>query len=299
MIALRLIEKQKTCELLNFHSFLPACLIYLILGYTIRAALTFASPYTTIKVLNRLTCGLMHCFTFFGGFKISVSGRKDILKEKGLFVISSHVSYMDAVILGTLLPGSFTTRSEAKKIPFFGQVIAVGDSIFIDREKKSNIIHYVNIMAERLKNNINVFNFPEGHATDGTEILSFFPSFFNAPLKTKSAIVPITIDYKKVNGSSDFNKDDIYWYDGKISLIGHLWNMFKLKRIDVTVTIHEKILPNGHQADAKGRRLISDLCMRRLSGYKNLPISNHHPLLKRNPSFDLTPRIKQEESSAK
>lgn len=284
---------------IKFSLIFTCMLIYLVLGHIVRAVLTFANPYTTIKVLNRLTCGLMHCFTFFGGFKISVSGQKDILKENGLFVISSHVSYMDAVILGTLLPGSFTTRSGAKKIPFFGQVVAVGDSIFIDRKKKSNILHYVNIMAERLKNNINVFNFPEGHATDGTEMLSFFPSFFNAPLKTKSAIVPITIEYKQVNGSSDFNKDDIYWYDGKISLIRHLWNMFKLKRIDVTVTIHDKILPNGYEANSKDRKLISDLCMKRLAGYKNLPISDNHPLIKRDPSPELTSQPKPEESPVK
>jgi len=274
-------------------------LLYIALGYLLRAVLYFAKPHTVTRALDHLTSYLMHAFVFFGGFKVSISGQKGILKEKGLFVISSHVSYMDAVILGTLLPGSFTTKSEATKIPVFGQAVAVGNSIFIDRKKKSNIVHYVNIMAERLRNGINVFNFPEGHATNGTKILSFFPSFFNAPLMTKSAIVPITIDYKKVNGSSDFNKDDIFWYDEKISLIKHLWQMLKIKRIDVSVTIHEKILPNGYQVNSKGRKLISDLCMQRMSGYKNLPISDTHPLIQRNSAPILDPKLGQRNSSLK
>lgn len=276
---------------IKFSLIFLSMLLYLLLGYVLRAILLFAKPYTVTKALDHLTSYLMRSFVFFGGFKISVSGQKDILKEKGLFVISSHVSYMDAVILGTLLPGSFTTKSDAKKIPIFGQAVAVGDSIFIDRKKKSDIIHYVNIMAERLKNGINIFNFPEGHATNGTEILSFFPSFFNAPLKTKSAIVPITIDYKKVNGSSSFDKDQIFWYDGKISLIKHLWRMLRIRRIDVSVTIHEKILPNGHKANSRNRKLISDLCMERLSGYKNLPVNSIHPL---KPSPRLTPEFEHE-----
>jgi len=284
---------------IKFFLIFLSLLAYIILGYALRAILYFAKPHTKTRALDHLTSYLMHLFVFFGGFKISISGQKNILKEKGLFVISSHVSYMDAVILGTLLPGSFTTKSEAKKIPIFGQAVAVGDSIFIDRKKKSNIVHYVNIMAERLRNGINVFNFPEGHATNGTEILSFFPSFFNAPLMTKSAILPITIDYKKVNGSPDFNKDDIFWYDGKISLIKHLWQMLRIKRIDVAVTIHEKILPNGHRADSKNRKLISDLCMKRLSGYKNLPISDTHPLIQRNSTSNLDPKFGQKESSLK
>jgi len=274
-------------------------LTYIALGYMFRAVLYFAKPHTVTRALGHLTSYLMHSFVFFGGFKVSISGQKSILKEKGLFIISSHVSYMDAVILGTLLPGSFATKSEATKIPVFGQAVAVGDSIFIDRKKKSNILHYVNIMAERLRNGINVFNFPEGHATNGTEILSFFPSFFNAPLMSKSAIVPITIDYKKVNGSSEFNKDDIFWYDGKISLIKHLWRMLRIKRIDVAVTIHEKILCNGHQANSKGRKLISDLCMKRLSSYKNLPINDNHPLIARNSTINFAPKLRQKESSLK
>ena len=282
---------------IKFFIIFSCLLTYLIFGWITRVALFWVKPYTLIRALNRLTYFLMHSFIFFGGFKISVEGQKDTLKEKGLFVISSHVSYMDAVILGTLLPGSFATKSEAKKIPFFGQVVSVGDSIFIDRKRKSDIIHYVNMMAERLRHQINVFNFPEGHATDGTEILSFFPSFFNAPLLTKSAIVPITIDYKKVNGSPDFNKDDIFWYDGKISLIKHLWQMLKIKRVDVTVTIHEKILSNEYQANSKSRKLISALCIKRLSGYKNLPISADHPLIKRKLSTNLTPKFKREKPS--
>jgi len=286
-------------QTIKFSLIFLCLLTYLILGYIVHVALVFAKPHTTIRALNRLTYYLMHLFTFFGGFKISVSGQKNTLKENGLFIISSHVSYMDAIVLGTLLPGSFSTKSEAKKMPFFGQVVSVGDSIFIDRKKKGDIIHYVNIMAERLRHNINVFNFPEGHATNGTEILTFFPSFFNAPLMTKSAIVPITIDYQKVNGSSIFNRDEIYWYDGKISLVKHLWNLLKFKSVNVAVTIHEKILPNGHKADSKGRKLISDLCMKRLSDYTNLPISNNHPLINRNPSPDLNPKLKQEDSLAK
>jgi len=290
--------KTKIMRTIKFTLIFLSMLTYILLGYALRAILYFAKPHTVIRSLDRLTSCLMHSFVFFGGFKVSISGQKSILKEKGLFVISSHVSYMDAVILGTLLPGSFTTKSEAKKIPIFGQAVAVGDSIFINRKKKSDIVHYVNIMAERLKNGINVFNFPEGHATNGTEILSFFPSFFNAPLITKSAIVPITIDYKKVNGSPDFNKDDIFWYDGKISLIKHLWRMLRIKRIDVAVTIHEKILPNGYKANSKSRKIISDLCLKRMSGYKNLPISDDHPLINQNPTADLSPKMERKEHSA-
>jgi len=192
--------------------------------------------------------------------------------------VAAENGYIDAIILGTLLPGSFTTKMEVKKIPILGQVVSLGDSIFIDRKKKANIVEYIAEMTDRLRNNVNVFNFPEGHATNGEKILPFFSAFFNAPLQVKAPIVPITIDYKKVNGNAEFDRDDIYCYDGKVSTIKHLWNLMKLKRIDVTVNIHEVVQPNGHAVNSKNRNLISNLCINRLSEYTNIPIAQDHPL---------------------
>jgi len=205
---------------------------------------------------------------------MNVVGQKDILKERGLFIISTHVSYLDGVILGTLVPGSFTTKSSVKNTPFLGKVVSVGGSIFIDRQQKNHIIDYIKTMVDHLTNGINVFNFPEGHATDGSKILPFFSAFFDAPLKAKSSIVPITINYSKVNGDTEFERDKVYCYGGENSIIKHLWNLMKLKRIDVVVTIHDKILHDGYPANSKSRKIISELCLKEISGYKNLPVSD-------------------------
>ena len=60
-----------------------------------------------------------------------------------------------------------------------GMVVAMGGSIFIDRHKRNHIIEYVKVMKERLKDGINIFNFPEGHASEGKNILPFFKAFFD------------------------------------------------------------------------------------------------------------------------
>lgn len=233
-----------------------------------------------------MTYYLMHIFTAIGGFKITTLGNNSILKKSGLFVICPHIGYLDAIILGTLLPGSFTTKTDVKKIPLLGQVVSIGDSIFIDRKKKNHIKEYISEMTDRLQHKINIFNFPEGHASNGEKILPFFPSFFNAPIQAKSPIVPMTIDYHKVDGDAKYNREKIYCYDGRVSTIRHLWNLMKLKRIDVTVTIHETIQAKGHQANSKGRNFISNLCLTRLSTYTKLPIEETHPL--QNPTASKT-----------
>ena len=255
------------------------CLIaYFLIGCLVRLLLFWADDYTVIRVMNSLKFCLMKTFTAVGKFKIKVEGNKEILKEKGLFIISAHVGYLDGVILGSLVPGSFTTKEEIRKLPLLGQVVAIGGSIFIDRREKRKIIDYVHIMAERLRQGINIFNFPEGHATDGTKILSFFPAFFDAPLKTRRPIVPITINYERINGEPIQDWGKVYHYGGKTSIINHLWNFLKLSRVDVKVVVHEKIECNGFGSDSQGRKSMSDLCIQRLSAYMDRPISRHNPL---------------------
>ena len=247
-----------------------------------RLVLIWAKPFTVIKAMNVLKYYLMHIFKRIAGLRVRVTGDKAILKEYGLFLISAHTGYLDGIVIGSLVPGSFTTKEEIRKLPLIGRVVAIGGSIFINRFERGKIVDYVNQMAERLREGINIFNFPEGHATNGTKILSFFPAFFDAPLKTRSPIVPVTIEYERLNGEPIANRDDVYCYDGKISIIQHLWNLLKYKSIDISVHVHSRIELNGFKSDRVGRKSVSDLCIQRLSTYKNLPIDNDHPFKKRS-----------------
>ncbi|OGX38155.1 MAG: hypothetical protein A3C36_06510 [Omnitrophica WOR_2 bacterium RIFCSPHIGHO2_02_FULL_52_10] len=264
-------------------------MVYFLMGCLVRAVMFWADEYTVIKVMNCLKFILMRAFRLIGNVKVTVKGRREILKERSLFIISAHTGYLDGVILGSLVPGSFTTKEEIRNLPLLGKIVALGGSIFINRREKSKIISYVHLMAEQLRHNINIFNFPEGHATDGTKILSFFPAFFDAPLKTRSPIVPITIKYERVNGEPIKDRNEVYHYGGKTSIIRHLWNFLRFKSAEVTVVVHEKIECNGFKPDSRGRKSMSDLCIQRLSKYTNLPISRDHPLQK--PS---TNRIRKE-----
>jgi len=265
-------------RVLKFITVFASLILYILCAAVLRPALFWAKPCRRIKAVNRLTYVLMHIFKMIGGFRISVKGEKDILKRQGLYIISTHVGYIDGLILGTLVPGSYTTKSEIKKVPVLGLTVSLGESIFIDRNRKSQVIHYINEVAQRLKAGINVFNFPEGHATDGTHILPFFKAFFDAPLKAKAPIVPVTIEYTKLDGKADYDRHHVYCADGKTSIIKHLWNLMRFKTLEIEVTLHRAIEPNGHTANANARKELNEICMQRLASHKNLPIAEFNPL---------------------
>ncbi len=256
-------------RLIKFFLLFLVMAIYLLLGALTRLFLFWAKPNTAIKTVNFLTYCLMLAFKFIGRLHVKVLGKKDILKEPGLFIISTHIGYIDGIIMGTLTPGSFTTKSEVRKIPFLGKVVSMGGSIFIDRQRKNQIREYIDIMTDRLKDGITIFNFPEGHASDGSKILPFYSAFFGAPLRAKAPIVPITIHYVKANGHPI--KKEVHCY-GNCSILKHLWKMLQFKSIEAVVTVHDKIPTHDYSPDSKGRKLISDLCFQLLSKYKKEPL---------------------------
>lgn len=252
--------------------------IYLVIGAILQLFLFWVDSYQRIKLINRMTVVLMRTFITVGNLKATIKGDKDILKENGLFFISTHIGYLDGIVLGTLVPGSFTTKASVKKTPLLGRVVSMGNSIFIDRRKKRHINQYVDVMADRLRHGINVFNFPEGFATDGTQVHPFFSAFFDAPLKAQALVVPISIDYQKVNGSTTYNKEDVYCYGGKVSIIKHLWkHLLCLKSLDVVVTVHDMIDTADFEDSSKGRKELSDFCRKRLSVWNKLPLVQNDP----------------------
>ena len=157
--------------------------------------------------------------------------------KRGNFFVSNHVSYLDGVILSSIFPLIFIGKSELKRLSLFGILVTLSETVFVNRERKLEVNKNLNEIISHLKKGVNVVLFPEGTSTDG-KILPFKSSFFEAPLKTKSAITPVAIRYTKVNSQrlNSSNKDWIYWY-GDMKFLPHILRVLTLKSIEVEVEV--------------------------------------------------------------
>lgn len=191
--------------------------------------------------------------------KVIIQGDSSVFREKGNFVISNHLSYLDGVVLGSLMPLVYVSKSEVISWPLFGWMTQVAGTIFIDRKRRLKSVRYVQDIAERLKEKINVLVFPEGTSTNGEGILPFQSVFFEAPIIYGANILPLTIYYTKVNGESlsVLNRDKVFWY-GQIKMTRHILQAIKLKNIEVEVIVHPKINAISHPADATFRKSLSN-----------------------------------------
>jgi lyso-ornithine lipid O-acyltransferase len=166
--------------------------------------------------------------------KIKIHGNTD--KVNGL-IVSNHLSYIDILVTVTVFPLRFTPKSEIAKWPLLGWFFRCSKPIWIDRKSRQSAQKTLNEFINTLQNNINLIIFPEGTTTDGkSELLPFKSTTFEAAVRSNLPVYPILIHYKEDPNNT------ICWY-GDVHLLGHLWKVFGMKKIEAEVRILDPISP--------------------------------------------------------
>jgi 1-acyl-sn-glycerol-3-phosphate acyltransferase len=215
-------------------------LTYLIIGAILHIVTFWFKPSFRLKLISHWTRLICIFFKKTLGIKLITNVR--IPAPKGTFIVSNHLSYLDGIILGSIFPVVFVSKLQVKSWPIFGWVAQLEGTVFVDRERKLKSLDSLEEIAGLLKNSVNILLFAEGTSTNGSQILPFQSIFFQAPLSCSAPILPVTIQYTKVE-SADLNlsnRDCVFWY-GQVNFLKHLLDVLKLRSIEAKVIIHPEI----------------------------------------------------------
>ncbi|MDD4939171.1 MAG: lysophospholipid acyltransferase family protein [Candidatus Omnitrophica bacterium] len=211
-------------------------------------------------IISRLTRVLSRSIRSNLGIKLDLRGELSYFKEKGNFIVSNHLGYLDGIILSSLFPSIFVTKSQVRSWPVFGWMSRAGCTIYIDRKKKLGAKETVARISEALNEGLNVIFFPEGTSTDGSRILPFQQGYFQAPINSGTPVIPVTIQYTKINSENLNlkNRDKVCWY-GQAGLMEHISGVLKQRSVEATITVHPKIEMRAYDPGlARIRSQISD-----------------------------------------
>jgi 1-acyl-sn-glycerol-3-phosphate acyltransferase len=198
--------------------------------------------FLSLHKRNRLISFIIYLFgkvfTLILGVRVEIGGEKTLLKKRGVFFVSNHLSYLDGIIATSLSPLVFIARGDLRQWPFFGIFSLLSNTIFVERNSRYNLQRDISKIVGFLKSKVNVILYPEGTSTDGKKLLPFKSSFFAAAQEAGCMIVPLAIKYKKINAQSlsKKNQDLVYWY-GDMEFLPHLWKVLKLDKILVEVRV--------------------------------------------------------------
>ena len=194
------------------------------------------------------------------GIKVRVHGeRSDAIPT--LFVCN-HVSYLDIVVLGGLIPVSFVAKAEVATWPFFSTLAKAQRTIFIERSSGKTSRSRDEMMS-RLNTGDNLMLFPEGTSSDGQRVLPFRSALFGvAQLRRDEkpiAVQSVAIAYTRLDGIplGRYWRPLFAWF-GDLDLVPHLWQMVRLGRLTVRVEFHEPVTVGGFGS----RKALAEHCWR-------------------------------------
>lgn len=188
------------------------------------------------------------CFVF--SIRLHVIGENAHRKNHPVIYLCNHISYLDVVVLGSLLDGCFVAKSEVSKWPGFGFLAKLQKTIFIVREK-SALIQSRQAISDAMAKDYDIILFPEGTSTDGWDVQQFkagllgifFPDDKGAggdyDVIDNALIQPVAVKHTKTN-SIEITKDrqdlrDFYAWYGDMELAPHLWSLAQAKSVDVEI----------------------------------------------------------------
>lgn len=185
---------------------------------------------------------------FILGIHITITGASD--KHSAYFVVSNHCSYLDILVIGSILPSAFISKKEVASWPLLGLLAQFGGTIFIDRESKAASVKSFQEIKNRLNSGISVIVFPEGTTNNGVTMRNFKSTFFKIPLEANTPVLPISLMYSHIDRElvTPDTIDTVAWH-GDMELLPHLWNVLGRKRIDMR--IHFNPVFNNSTKDRK------------------------------------------------
>jgi 1-acyl-sn-glycerol-3-phosphate acyltransferase len=183
---------------------------------------------------------------------VKVEGRGPI--PPGGLLVSNHQGYLDILCLNVLCPSTFVAKAEIRSWPLFGLFCEWSGTIFLDRKHRTGLRGPLEQVAELLRREERVVIFPEGTDSDGTTVLPFHSSFFEAAIQAQCPVVPLAIRYSAPGVSQ--HEEVIYWKDRRF--IFHVIRLLGVKEVRARVTFE------GPMAAGRDRKRLSQKMRERI-----------------------------------
>jgi lyso-ornithine lipid O-acyltransferase len=209
-------------------------------------------PVQAVALLLRLPISrtlprLYHtwCRLLFG---IHIEQRGKVARDRPVLFVCNHSSYLDIMVLGSLLKASFVAKTEVAEYPLFGWLAKLQRTVFVDR-RRSQAHEHASEIHRRLAHRDNLILFPEGTSSDGNRVLPFKSALLGvAQIRIRNrkgiergvTVQPVSVTPARLDGMPlGRTLRPLYAWYGDMNMAGHMWTAATLGRLTVVVEFHE------------------------------------------------------------
>ncbi len=156
------------------------------------------------------------------------------LPQRTLFV-ANHISWLDILVLGSLVPIHFLSKYEVKTMPVFGWLATRAGTLYIQRGNTRSASESSSEITAVLNQQHNSLVFAEGTTTDG-HIRKFHSRMMQSAIDAHAMVQPVAIFYPVKNpdtGKTELNPATLFV--GNMSTGESFDRVIRAARIDVEV----------------------------------------------------------------
>jgi 1-acyl-sn-glycerol-3-phosphate acyltransferase len=186
------------------------------------------------------------------GIRVRVVG--ELVRDRAVLIVSNHVSWADILVVGSIAPLAFISKSEVANWPLVGITAKLQRTVFVDRTRRHQTGDAIAEIVSRLAGGTSMVLFAEGTSSDGNRVLPFRSALMGAVKEVASRggfaepvlIQPMSICYTGINGipMGRQHRPVIAWY-GDIDFMPHIKNLMDRGAIDAVVSFGEPIAVDG------------------------------------------------------
>ena len=166
-------------------------------------------------------------------------------------VVCNHLSYLDVVVLAAHVPCAFVAKREVRSWPVLGALAATMGTIFVDRERKRDVVRVAELLERRIAAGQTLVVFPEGTSSPGAEVLPFRPSLLAPFARSGLPVRYASLRYATSAGDPPAASSVAWW--GDMEFPSHFLGLLGLSRIDARLVFGEESLEDSDRKQLAAR----------------------------------------------
>lgn len=151
-------------------------------------------------------------------------------------IVANHISWLDIHVIASQLPVTFVAKMDVMSWPVFGRFASAVNTIFLNRNKASDIKRVLKEITARFDDHERVCIFPEGTSSDGRSILPFKSNLLQVAIDHPVPVFPLLCQYRFQGRHTDAPG-----YYGDITLMESLKSLFRRPNIEAQITVMESL----------------------------------------------------------
>ena len=157
-------------------------------------------------------------------------------------VVSNHLSWLDLLVIQSLMPGVFVAKAEVGCWPLVGAMAKRCATIFVDRATARSAHAMVDSTVAAFEQGYAVIAFPEGTSTDGSDLGRFHANVFEGAIRAQAPVQPMSLRY--VDATTGLPAESAH-FTGETTLLASLRKVLASSAIKTQVHFGQRISATG------------------------------------------------------